>query len=74
MQFMVKDKGFNEERIRNGAKKLMKHKGAQTQQRLDGFFQVLPADADSPKKRKLPEKDSKDKNKKAKVMGRGGKR
>jgi len=52
VQFMVEEKGFNEERIRNGARKLSKARNTQTQGRLDGFFTVLsPANS----KRKAPE-------------------
>ncbi|KAF0310677.1 Flap endonuclease 1 [Amphibalanus amphitrite] len=40
--FMCGDKGFNEERIRNGAKKLSKARNTTTQGRLDSFFKVLP--------------------------------
>ena len=39
---MCGDKGFNEERIRNGAKKLTKARNTTTQGRLDSFFKVLP--------------------------------
>ena len=41
--FMCGDKNFNEERIRNGAKKLVKAKSGSTQGRLDSFFKVLPS-------------------------------
>ena len=40
--FMCGDKGFNEDRIRNGAKKLAKARNTTTQGRLDSFFKVLP--------------------------------
>lgn len=40
---MCEEKNFNEERIRNGAKKLAKAKQGQTQGRLDSFFKVLPS-------------------------------
>lgn len=34
VEFMVKEKGFNEDRIRNGIKKLMKSKKQSTQVRI----------------------------------------
>jgi hypothetical protein len=37
---MVEEKGFSEERIRNGAKKLLKGREGNTQGRLDSFFKV----------------------------------
>ena len=38
---MVEEKGFSEERIRNGIKKLSKARQGSTQGRLDGFFKVM---------------------------------
>jgi len=43
VKFMCGEKNFNEDRIRNGAKKLAKAKQGQTQGRLDSFFKVLPS-------------------------------
>ena len=40
---MAEENGFLEDRIRNGAKKLMKAKQGTTQGRLDSFFKVLPS-------------------------------
>ena len=40
IKFMVEEKGFNEDRIRNGAKKLLKGREGNTQGRLDSFFKV----------------------------------
>jgi 5'-3' exonuclease len=40
IKFMVEEKGFSEERIRNGAKKLLKGREGNTQGRLDSFFKV----------------------------------
>lgn len=40
VKFMVNEKGFNEERIRNGVKKLEKAKAGSTQGRLETFFKV----------------------------------
>jgi flap endonuclease-1 len=42
VQFMVKEKAFNEERIRKSTQKLIKLRATATQGRLDGFFKVLP--------------------------------
>ena len=39
---MAEQNGFAEDRIRNGAKKLLKAKQGSTQGRLDSFFKVLP--------------------------------
>lgn len=44
---------FSEERIRNGAKKILKAKKSSTQGRLDSFFKVLPSN--KPIKRKVSE-------------------
>ena len=38
--YMCGEKGFGEERIRNGCKKLLKGRGGATQGRLDSFFKV----------------------------------
>ena len=42
IKFMVEEKGFSEERIRNGTKKLLKGREGNTQGRLDSFFKVPP--------------------------------
>ena len=42
VKFLCGDKQFNEERVRNGAKKLFKARNTSTQGRLDTFFKVLP--------------------------------
>lgn len=43
VKYMCEQKGFAEDRIRNGAKKLLKARQGSTQGRLDGFFKVLPS-------------------------------
>ncbi|KAJ1513495.1 Elongation of fatty acids protein 2 [Coelomomyces lativittatus] len=43
IQYLVKEKNFNEERIRTGIKKILKSKGGGTQERLDTFFKPLPS-------------------------------
>ncbi|ETW81431.1 hypothetical protein HETIRDRAFT_458854 [Heterobasidion irregulare TC 32-1] len=42
VEFLVRQKGFNEERVRKGAEKLSKFLNAKQQGRLDGFFTVQP--------------------------------
>ncbi|EPQ50958.1 PIN domain-like protein [Gloeophyllum trabeum ATCC 11539] len=42
VDFLVTEKGFNEDRVRKGAEKLQKHLNAKQQGRLDGFFSVKP--------------------------------
>ena len=70
VDFLVKQHGFNEERVRKGAEKLsLKLKGKQ-QGRLDGFFKVMPSSS-SPPKRKGDSKDD-GKNKKSKTSAKGG--
>lgn len=68
VQFMVEEKGFSEDRIRNGAKKLEKHKEGATQGRLDTFFKAVPSSSvkrktgDSQKKLGPAKKKSKSAN------------
>lgn len=54
VEYMVKDKGFSEDRIRNGAKKILKAKKTSAQGRMDSFFKVIPSN--KPVKRKSEEK------------------
>ncbi|EDQ98419.1 uncharacterized protein LACBIDRAFT_192371 [Laccaria bicolor S238N-H82] len=42
VQFLVNEKGFNEDRVRKGAEKLQKFLNSKQQGRLDGFFSVKP--------------------------------
>ncbi|GFZ49214.1 Flap endonuclease 1 [Saitozyma sp. JCM 24511] len=42
VEFLCRDKGFNEDRVRAGAAKLAKMLAAKQQGRLDGFFTVKP--------------------------------
>ncbi|KAI6139303.1 PIN domain-like protein [Pisolithus tinctorius] len=46
VQFLVTEKGFNEDRVRKGAEKLQKCLSSKQQGRLDGFFTVKPKEAD----------------------------
>jgi len=64
VKFMVINNGFNEERIRNGIKKLDKARGGTTQGRLDSFFKVLST---STKRKEADDKGSQ--KKKAKTSG-----
>jgi len=54
VEFMVTQKQFSEDRIRNGAKKLIKAKKGTTQGRMDTFFSVVST-AKSSTKRKAEE-------------------
>ncbi|KAH9969899.1 PIN domain-like protein [Russula dissimulans] len=67
VDFLVKEKGFNEERVRKGAEKLAKSLNAKQQGRLDGFF-TTTAKASAPKKG--PGKDGKGKDDKGKSTKR----
>ncbi|KAG8899015.1 Elongation of fatty acids protein 2 [Tulasnella sp. 408] len=42
VEFLVREKGFNEDRVRKAAEKLQKMLAAKQQGRLDGFFTVKP--------------------------------
>lgn len=53
VEFMCGEKQFNEDRIRNGAKKLAKNRQGATQGRLDDFFKVTGSISST--KRKVPE-------------------
>eukprot|EP00112_Aurelia_sp_Birch-Aquarium-sp1_P007755 Seg1847.1 transcript_id=Seg1847.1/GoldUCD/mRNA.D3Y31 product="Flap endonuclease 1" protein_id=Seg1847.1/GoldUCD/D3Y31 len=70
VKFMAEEKQFNEDRIRNGAKKLLKARHSSTQGRLDSFFKVLPSKT-PPTKRKNDKAGKGPAAKKAK--GSGGK-
>lgn len=50
VKYMVEDKGFSEDRIRNGCKKLLKSRSGSTQGRLDSFFKVTPATTSNKRK------------------------
>jgi len=68
VNFMVTEKGFSEERIRNGAKKLLKARQSSTQGRLDSFFKVLPS---TPNANKRKSDDGKGANSSAKKAKKG---
>jgi len=62
IKYMVTEKGFTEDRIRNGAKKLTKARQGTTQGRLDGFFKVLST---------TPKRKAEDTKGSAKKKGKG---
>jgi len=43
VKYMCEEKGFDEQRIRNGATKLSKARDVKPQARMDSFFKVLPS-------------------------------
>ncbi|XP_045540461.1 flap endonuclease 1 [Papilio machaon] len=72
VKFLCGDKQFNEDRVRNGAKKLLKARSGTTQGRLDGFFKVLST---TPNPKRKAEEDKKNAaNKKAKTGGGRGRK
>ncbi|KAH9980029.1 PIN domain-like protein [Lactifluus volemus] len=77
VDFLVKDKGFNEERVRKGAEKLGKSLNAKQQGRLDGFFTATPKTSAPKKGPTAKGKDEKGKGTKRKAEGeeaKGGKK
>ena len=68
---MCGEKGFAEDRVRNGAKKLLKGRQGSTQGRLDSFFKVMPITPTNgaANKRKSEENKSGNSAKKAKAAG-----
>ncbi|XP_034826168.1 flap endonuclease 1 [Maniola hyperantus] len=71
VKFLCGDKQFNEDRVRNGAKKLMKARTGTTQGRLDGFFKVLST---TPNPKRKAEEEKKNANKKTKTGGGRGRK
>lgn len=69
VKFLCGDRQFNEDRIRAGAKRLLKSKSSGTQGRLDSFFKVLPST--TPQVKRKAEDDKKN-VKKSKTTGKGG--
>ncbi|KAG2178774.1 hypothetical protein INT43_001620 [Umbelopsis isabellina] len=68
VQFLVTEKGFNEERVRKASEKLHKNAKAATQGRIQDFFKMMPSQ-NTATKRKAPEADKKDAKKDAKKKG-----
>lgn len=57
LQFLCEEKGFSRERVLGGIERLKKSKGKAQQQRLDGFFTILPKSKEAlDKKRKADAK------------------
>ncbi|KAH8880326.1 PIN domain-like protein [Thozetella sp. PMI_491] len=82
VQFLVKEKGFSEDRVRGAGSRLEKNLKSAQQSRLEGFFKVVPKTEEEMKshKRKLEEqneakkkklKDEKKEKAKAKAKPRG---
>ncbi|KAK9452768.1 PIN domain-like protein [Dipodascopsis uninucleata] len=73
VDYLVKDKGFNEERVRAGAARLTKNLKTAQQGRLDSFFKVVPKKENDVSsdghKRKADQKDTKN-SKKSKISKR----
>ncbi|RDX53414.1 PIN domain-like protein [Lentinus brumalis] len=67
VDFLVREKGFNEERVRKGAEKLTKFLNAKQQGRLDGFFTATAKPKTSPAKKDKAEEKGKGKGTKRKV-------
>jgi len=65
VQFLVTEKGFSEDRVRNSAAKLQKNLKSSQQARLEGFFKPIPKTEDEVKslKRKNEEKNEQKKKK-----------
>lgn len=76
VQFLVKEKGFAEDRIRRGLEKIKKSRTTSVQGRLDGFFTVekRPSDAASPAGKKVKKDDKKKKPSAAAAAAAGSKR
>ncbi|XP_076448888.1 flap endonuclease 1-like [Babylonia areolata] len=68
VEFMVTQKNFNEDRIRNGIKKLQKSRQGSTQGRMDSFFSVVSKSSSSTAVKRKAE-DQKGSSKK---KGKGG--
>lgn len=59
VKFLVEEKGFNEDRIRSGIKKILKARKGSTQGRLDSFFKVMPSPSPPIKRKNEDTKGSK---------------
>ncbi|CAK9811222.1 Flap endonuclease 1 [Anthophora plagiata] len=73
IKFLCGNKQFNEERVRNGAKKLYKARNTSTQGRLDTFFKVLPNPNPNPSSAKRKTQETNGPAKKSKRGGATGK-
>lgn len=68
VKFLCTDKQFNEDRVRNGCKKLIKARSGSVQGRLDGFFSVISS---TPAKRKTEDKKNTPNKRGKATAGRG---
>ena len=68
VKFLCGERQFSEDRVRSGAKKILKSKQSQTQGRLDSFFKVLPSTG-TPKRKAVDDKKSNANQKKTKAGG-----
>lgn len=73
VKFLCGDRQFNEDRVRSGAKKIMKSLKTATQGRLDSFFKVLPSSTPPPKRPADIKKEA-GSNKKAKIGAKPGRK
>ncbi|XP_077284272.1 flap structure-specific endonuclease 1 [Arctopsyche grandis] len=71
VKYLCGDKQFNEDRVRSGAKKLLKSRSGTTQGRLDTFFKVLPSTNNTPKRKADDKKGATPKRGKTAGTGRG---
>ena len=74
VKFMSEENGFAEDRIRNGAKKLLKAKQGTTQGRLDSFFKVLPNTPNIKVEKRKGDEKSNGSSKKAKAGSNAAKK
>lgn len=72
--FLCGDRQFNEDRVRNGAKKIMKTRSTSTQGRLDSFFKVIPSATPIKRKGEEIKKESAKKIKTSNTPKRGGRK
>jgi flap endonuclease-1 len=69
VQFLVREKGFSEDRVRKSIAKLKKQKSTSVQGRLDQFFTRTPSTKENPKK--IEEKADDKKRKSGDSKGKG---
>ncbi|KAF8825004.1 hypothetical protein HHX47_DHR7000307 [Lentinula edodes] len=72
VQFLVTEKGFNEERVRKGAEKLSKYLNTKQQGRLDGFFTVTAKPKEIAKGKGKDDKGKKGAKRKGEDQEQGG--
>ncbi len=74
VEFLVRDKGFSEDRVRAGAARLQKNLKSAQQARLEGFFKPLPkTEEEKQKLKRKAEEKVEDKKKKAKLANKAKK-